>query len=97
MLMIEVFLIILCLLCLDGNFRYIRHFKLVYFIVCWFTQVVILNFWVYMINRFKNAKFPMVSLKWALLASFFSKTARLCAENFFLRNLFIFLMLNKKK
>jgi len=33
MLMIEVFLIILCLLCLDSNFRYITHFKLVYFVV----------------------------------------------------------------
>jgi len=29
----EVFLIILFLLCLDGNFRYITHFKLVYFVV----------------------------------------------------------------
>jgi len=61
--MIEVFLIILCLLCLDGNFRYITHFKFVYFVVYWFTQVVILHFLgLYDKQVKKNAKFPMVSL-----------------------------------
>jgi len=85
-------LIILCLLCLDGNFRYITHFKLVYFVVYWFTQVVILHFWVCMINRFKNAKFPMVSLyfKMGTFSIIFLKNCKVvCGELFPKESLYI--------
>jgi len=84
----EVFLIILCLLCLDGNFRYITHFKLVYFV----PQVVILHFWVYMINRLKNAKFPIVSLyfKMGTFSIIFLKNCKVvCGELFPEESLYI--------